>query len=199
MANEQSVTNVRGNAAGSIHRAPLMDVENLPTDAIADLPAEAANLGMASEDGLTNSFDISNESFVDQNGNTVLTVQTSYEETLGFAFIDTNEAVFKALHGDENVITTESGLTVVHRGKDLDYGTWFFELELTGNRVKRIVVPAAKITEREDVDHQVGELLNYGITLTTRPVTMDIGGTTFTDVTAVEFIAKINGGDSGNQ
>lgn len=198
MPNASNVSNAKPNAAGAIYRAPLLEAADLPTDAVAPLPSQAQNLGYASDEGLSNSFDISNETFNAWGGDTVLTVRTTYEETFALAFIETNEEVFKVLHGDENVIVTESGMTIVHKSKDLDYGTWIFEVALAGNRVKRIVVPEAKITDREDVDHQDGELLSYGITLMTRPVEMEIGGTTHRGVTAVEYIASTASGDSGN-
>lgn len=198
MPNASNVSNAKPNAAGAIYRAPLMESDDLPTDAVADLPAEALNLGYASEDGLANSFDISTETFNAWGGDTVLTVRTTYAEMFSLSFIETNAPVFRVLHGDDNVIETESGLTIVHTSKDLDYGTWFFEIALTGNRAKRIVVPDAKITEREDVNHTDGNLLSYGATLTTRPREVEIDGQTFRGVTAIEYIATTGIGGSGN-
>lgn len=191
-----NVSNATPNAAGAIFRSPLIPVGDLPTDAVESLPSDLANLGYASDDGLSNSFDISNENFTAWGGDTVGSYRTSYEETFGLTLIETKEDVFKALHGDENVVVTEAGFAVVHRSADLDYGTWVFEVALSGNRVKRIIVPEGKITDREDVDHQDGELLGYGITISTRPVTLDVAGETFTGVTAVEYIAEVGG--SGN-
>lgn len=196
--NAQNVSNAKPRAAGAIYRAPLIPAKDLPTDAVEKLSELLANLGYASDDGLTNSFDISNENFTAWGGDIVGSYRTSYEETFGLTLIETKEDVFKALHGDENVLVTESGLAIVHSSKDLDYGTWVFEVALSGNRVKRIVVPEGKITEREDVDHQDGELLGYGITISTRPVTLEIDGKTFTSVTAVEYIATIEDG-SGDE
>lgn len=197
MSNAQNVSNARPGAAGAIFSLP--PGETAPTDAVTPLADSVINYGYASDDGLSNSFDISNESFNAWGGDTVLTVRTSYEETFGFSLIETNANGMKAVHGDDNVIVTESGMTVFHTSHDLEYRTWIFEILLTGGRVKRIVVPDGKITDREDVNYQDGELVMYGVTLATRPVEVEIGGETKTGVTAIEYIAKIESGGSGNQ
>lgn len=197
MQNAQNVSNARPGAAGAIFSLP--PGATAPTDAVTALAQDVINYGYASDDGLSNSFDISNESFNAWGGDNVLTVRTSYEETFGFSLIETNENGMRAVHGEDNVIVTESGMTVFHTSQDLEYRTWIFEILLTGNRVKRIVVPDGKITDREDVNYQDGELVMYGVTLATRPVEVEIGGETKRGVTAIEYIAKIESGGSGNQ
>ena len=61
---------------------------------------------------------------------------------------------------------------------------YVFEILLTGDRVKRIVVPNAKITEVGDVSYVDGEPIGYEVTLSAFP---DADGNT-----ATEYIAALD-------
>ena len=65
---------------------------------------------------------------------------------------------------------------------------YVYEVALTGNRVKRIVVPNAQITEVGDVTYVDGEPIGYEVTVSAYP---DASGNT-----AYEYIATVGSNES---
>lgn len=160
--------------------------EGVPTDATTELAPALINLGYVSEDGLVNGIEVSTEDITAWGGDTVLTVRTSRSETFAWTFIQTNADVLAEVYGPDNVDEDVAGgtLTVLHNSKDLPRRLYVFEILMTGNRVKRIVVPNAQITEVGDVTYQDGEAIGYEVTLSAYP---DEDGNT-----AYEYIAEID-------
>lgn len=184
MANPNSklVSVGKPKAAGGIFAADTTVTP--PTSAISSLPETFRGLGYVSEDGLVNSNESDSSDFTAWGGDRVLSVRTSRSETFQFTFIETNEDVLAEVYGPDNVSVNEAGdITVLHNSKDLPYRVYVFEILLTGNRVKRIVVPNAKVSEVGDVTYQDGELIGYEVTLGAFP---DDAGNT-----AYEYIAEI--------
>src|SRR5690625_3392545 len=178
-------------AAGGIYAGE--PGEDVPTDATTELGAALVNLGYVSEDGLVNSIESDTEDITAWGGDTVLTVRTSRTETLAWTFIQTNAAVMAEVYGPNNVETGAGGsLTVLHNREELPRRLYVFEILMAGNRVKRIVVPNAQITEVGDVTYQDGEAIGYEVTLSAYP---DDDGNT-----AYEYIAEMvtNGGGGGD-
>lgn len=158
--------------------------EGVPTDATTALEASLVNLGYVSEDGLVNGIEVSTEDITAWGGDTVLTVRTSRSETFAWTFIQTNADVLAEVYGPDNVTEEIDGsLTVLHNSKDLPRRLYVFEILMTGNRVKRIVVPNAQITEVGDVSYVDGEAIGYEVTLSAYP---DENGNT-----AYEYIAEL--------
>jgi hypothetical protein len=81
------------------------------------------------------------------------------------------------------VTKASDALTVLHNNVELPQRLYVFEIALTGNKVKRIVVPAGKITEIGDVVYVDGEPVGYEVTLDCSP---DSSGNT-----AYEYVAAI--------
>lgn len=169
-------------AAGGIYAGE--PGEGVPTDATTELDSGLVNLGYVSEDGLVNGIETSTEDITAWGGDTVLTVRTSRSETFAWTFIQTNAAVLAEVYGPDNVEAGVGGsLTVLHNSLELPRRLYVFEILMTGNRVKRIVVPNAQITEVGDVTYQDGEAIGYEVTLSAYP---DEFGNT-----AYEYIAEM--------
>lgn len=180
----QTASNVsvgKPQAAGGIYAGePGVSV---PTDATSDL-VDLVGLGYASDSGVVNGVEIETEDVVAWGGDTVLTIRTSRQETFTFTLIESlNEDVLAEVYGPENVSTVGGELVVLHNNKELPSRLYVFEVLLTGNRVKRIVVPNAKITTVGDVSYVDGEPIGYEVTLGAFP---DEEGNT-----AYEYIAEV--------
>lgn len=160
-----------------------------PTDATSALPTGLAGLGYVSDDGLTNGIEMDSETIQAWGGDTVLTISTSRTETFSWTFIETNEEVLKQVYGPDNVTVTGDNIAVVHNSKALPRQLYVFEILMTGDKVKRIVVPNSQITEVGDVVYVDGEPIGYEVTLSCYP---DGEGNT-----VYEYIAAI-GSDDGD-
>lgn len=184
MANP-TATNVsvgKPRAAGGIFAAP--PGSSLPTDATSDLDNAFVGLGYVSDAGLVNGVEVNTEDVVAWGGDTVLTIRTSRSETFSWTFIETNAAVMAEVYGPSNVTgTDQTELTVVHNNRELPSRAYVFEILMTGDRVKRIVVPNAKVTSVGDVSYVDGEPIGYEVTLGAFP---DAQGNT-----AYEYIAEV--------
>lgn len=178
--NSANVSVGKPQAAGGIWFGPL--TATTPTDPFSELVGFTGG-GYVSEDGLVNGIEADTENIVAWGGDTVLTVKTSHTETFQFTFIETTADVLKQIYGPENVIVNmETGvLEVRHTAKDLPRVQYVFEILLTGNKVKRIVIPNGQVTEIGEISYVDGETIGYQPTLSAYP---DESG-----VTAYEYIA----------
>lgn len=156
-------------AAGAISSAPLKTA--LPTDAASALATGFVKLGYVSKDGLTNGMDTDVENIKAWGGDTILTVRTSRTETLKFTLVQALDVdVLKEIYGQDNVtgdLTT--GITVKHNGEELPRRSYVIDMLMTGNAIKRIVVPAGQVTEVGDVTYVDGEEVGYETTVTCYP------------------------------
>lgn len=186
----QTASNVsvgKPQAAGGIFAGPTS--APTPTNATSQLDAAIKGLGYASDSGVVNGVEISTEDVVAWGGDVVLTIRTSRSETFTFTLIESlNEDVLAEVYGPENVSEVGGELVVIHNNKELPARLYVFEVLLTGNKVKRIVVPNAKITTVGDVSYVDGEPIGYEVTLAAFP---DAQGNT-----AYEYIAEIAGESS---
>lgn len=165
---------------GGVYGAPAGT--KAPTDAKTELDAAFVNLGYVSEDGVTNSVETDTEEIKAWGGDTVLTVQTSRTETFTFTFIESlNENVLKQVYGEKNVADGAVKHNSLPRGRNV----YVFEILLTGDKIKRIVVPNSEITEVGDIVYADGEAIGYEVTLSAFP---DSDGNT-----VYEYIAAIAG------
>lgn len=178
--NSANVTVGKPSAAGGIFSAPITAAA--PTDATAPLAEDFIGLGYVSEDGLTNTVEADTESVTAWGGDNVLTITTSRNETFTWSFIETNADVLKEVYGQENVTDEGGAISVLHKNTPLPRRSYAFEILLSGDRVKRIYVPNAQITEIGDVVYVDGEAVAYEVTLSCYP---DSQG-----VTVYEYIAS---------
>lgn len=180
--NTVNVSTGKPKALGAVFWAPLGTT--LPTDAKTALHEDFACLGYVSEDGLTNAVETDSESIKEWGGDTVLTVMSSREETFSLTFIEANPEVLKLVYGEGNVTgDIETGtLKVVHNAKESRRSVFVFEIVLSNNRIKRIVAPAAQLTEVGEISYVPSEAVGYEATITAFP---DENGNT-----AYEYFAK---------
>lgn len=154
---------------GYAFRAPVGST--LPTDAAAALDAAFQSLGFISEDGVTNSNSPESDDVKDWGGTTVLSVQSSKDDTWKFTLIESkNTEVLKTVYGDDNVSgDLASGLTITANSNELDYAAYVFEMVMRSGTKKRVVLPKAKITEIGDITYNKSDEIGYEITLTCAP------------------------------
>lgn len=160
----------------------LLDLDLLDPTA---LPAAYTCVGYLSEDGVTNATDTDTTDINEMGGIKVLSEISGYGETWQFNMIETNEASLKLRFGTANVTGTADKLTVYHAIPSGESLVLVFEIAMTGNRVKRIVVADGTITEFDDTTYSAGEAIGYGVTMSANPSDLINGAT------SVEYIAKV--------
>lgn len=181
--NAQNVSVGKPMADGAVFVAPIGTA--VPTDATTALADAFLNIGYISEDGVTNSIETDTEEIKAWGGDIVLEPQTSRKETFGYTMIETNEVSMKQAFGEENVTVGENGaITVLHNGKEKSEYVYVIEVLMTGNRVKRQVIPRGKVTEIGEIAYVDNEAIGYETTIS---ALVDESGNT-----AYEYIAKID-------
>lgn len=181
--NAKNVSVGKPMADGAIFVAPAGTA--LPTDATTALAEAFLNVGFISEDGVTNAIETDTEEIKAWGGVTVLEPQTSYKETFGFTMIETNEVSMKQVFGEDNVtVNASSGaITVKHNADEKSEYVYVIEVLMSGNRVKRQVIPRGKVTEIGEIVYVDNEAIGYETTVSA--LADDSGNT------AYEYIATV--------
>lgn len=184
--NSANVSNAKpkgenGRYAGGLYFAP--SGTDVPTDASTKLTDTYTSAGYLSDDGVKNKRDRKTEDVVAFGGDTVLSVTTSLTETFELGMLETTKDTLSIVYGADNVTADGDSITVVHNAKDMPRMVYVFELALTGDRVKRIVIPDGQVSDVDDVEYKDGEAITYSPTITAFP---DSAGNT-----AYEYIAKV--------
>ncbi len=136
----------KSKSTGAVFVAPAGTA--VPTDGTSTLAEAFKNMGYISEDGYTCNIETDTEEVKEWNGSVVLEEQSSFKETHTVNFLETNAEVLKVLYGDDNVTATGNNITVHSTAASLPEHVVVVELVLTGGRVKRIVIPHAKMADR---------------------------------------------------
>ena len=182
--NAENVKAAKPKAAGAVWSAPAGTA--VPTDATTALAATFKSLGYVSADGIVQTIESDSATVTAFGGDEVMNANTSRKESFKFKPIETNQFVLAEQYGDDNVTVGEGGgLTVLHNGKDRGLKVYVFEILMSGDSVKRIVVPRGKITAVGDVTYKDGEPIGCELTLSALP---DADGNT-----ATEYIAEVVG------
>lgn len=172
MANDATkVTVGKPKVGGSIYRAPLGTT--LPTDATTALDAAFKCLGYISEDGVTNNNSPETENIKAWGGDTVLNVLTSKEDTFGFTLLEAmNIDVLKTVYGEDNVTgTLADGITIKANASAMEQASYAIEMIYNDNVLKRVVIPAASVSEVGEITYVDGEAVGYETTLACVPDT----------------------------
>lgn len=145
------------------------ETPTLPTDATTAMADPWESLGDLSENGYTEGKSITNNKLRGWRGSVVLTCISEEDRTFKVEFIEVNRpSVAKARYGAANVTAGADGS--VSKISDKVGVTQrlplvFDELESNGF-LRRTVVKRATIDSFDDVPHQKGSLLVYGMTFT---------------------------------
>lgn len=185
--NSSAVTAAKPGVRGGVSFAAPIGTA-LPTDVKTALDTAFVKHGYISSDGVTNAVETDSNSTQAFGGETVLVVETSRTETFTLTFIQSLDPdVQKEVYGQDNVeVDAETGLTTIrHNSAAMPRRVFVFELLLTGNNVKRIVIPEGQVTERGEVVYVDGDPVGYEVTITAFPSAL------IDNDTAREYIGKI--------
>lgn len=163
--NNANVLTGKPKVVGGIWTAPLGT--ELPTDATTELSEQFVNLGLISEDGVTESETRSTESIKEWGGSVVAKTQTEYETTYQFTAIETNEAVAKARFGASNVTAEGGKVTKIrHNSKELGHFVYVIEMLTGEDTVARVVIPDGQVTTTGDRSFKNSDAIGYAMTVT---------------------------------
>ena len=168
-ANAANVSTAKPQVGGAIYSAPAGTT--LPTDATTQLPDVFKSLGYISDDGMTNKNTPSSDDIKAWGGATVANVQTEKEDTFQFTLIEaTNIDVLKEIYGSSNVTgDLETGITIKANATPLEEHVLVADMILKDGILKRIVLPAGKVSEVGDISYTDGDPIGYETTVTAIP------------------------------
>ena len=157
---------------GAISKAPLGTA--LPTDAVAALGSTFADSGYVSEDGLTLTPSVSTADIRDWSGSLVRRIIQTFDGTLAWGMLQTDEASLKVAFGDENVTavaaTSSHGnqLSIALSAALPERASWVFDMK-DGDHRMRIVVPDGQITTVGEVSFTSSAAIVWPVTLSCYP------------------------------
>lgn len=168
MSTIANVTAAKPKVGGAVYTGPAGTP--LPTDATTDLNAAFKALGFVSDDGLTNSNTAKSEKIKAWGGTVVNSVQTEKEDTFTYKLIEAlNVEVLKEVYGAENVTgKLSTGIKIEANSKELPVHPIIIETLLQG-AVKRIVLPAAKVSEVGEIKYADSDNVGYELTVQALP------------------------------
>lgn len=155
---------------GVLYRAPYGT--ELPTDATTALNAAYKSVGYIGEDGIVNTTDSETTDINEMGGSRVLSAISGYSEAYQFVMIETNPESLKARYGDDNVeVDDVSGKpkSVKHKVDDGSPSTWVKEILMTGNVIKRTVIPNGTRAEFGDLTEVGTDAIGYDMTVSANP------------------------------
>ncbi|MCQ2211307.1 MAG: hypothetical protein MJZ34_13565 [Paludibacteraceae bacterium] len=153
--------------AGAIYRADLG--ATLPTNT-SDALTGFTHLGYVSDAGVTNSNSPQSDTTKAWGGDIVLNLQTEKDDTWSFTLIEAmNDDVLKAVYGSSNVDTSGSETVISANSDDQADASWVIDMILKNGKLKRIVLPNAKITALGDIVYSDSDAIGYEITLSCVP------------------------------
>jgi hypothetical protein len=190
MSDTNNVSSSKPKIGGAIFNAPLGT--EIPTDAKVKLSDAFKSLGYVSDDGVTNNNSPESENSTAWGGDNVLNLQKSKEDTFKFTLIESlNTDVLKVVYGDSNVEgELSTGITVKANNTELDQHAWIIDMILKGGVLKRIVIPAASITEIGEITYKDDQAIGYEVTLSAVP---DSSGNTHYEYIEKPQTAEIEG------
>lgn len=174
----------KSKATGAVYVAPAGTT--VPTDGTTALAAAFKNMGYISEDGYTCSTETETSEIKDWNGRVVLEGQSGYKETHTVNFIETNIDTLKVIYGTSNVTQSGNTITVNSNGAELEEHVVVIEIALTGGRIRRIVIPKAKIADRSgEITYNATSAISYPAKFSASPDTNGNYHVSYTSTVAI--------------
>lgn len=170
MAN--NVTAAKPKLGGAVYVAPTGTT--LPTDATTALGSAFTALGYISDDGLTNSTTIDSDTIKAWGGDDVLMLYQGREDEFQFTLLEAlNVNVLKQVYGASNVTgTLATGITVTAKANiELPEQIYAIDMVLKDGTLKRIVIPAARVTDVGDITYSDTDAVGYETTIRAVPDT----------------------------
>lgn len=167
--NAMNVTTGKPNVSGAVFRAPLGTT--LPTDATTPLSDAYVNLGFVSEDGLSNTNDMSISTIKEWGGLIVYNSLDEFTDQFKLTLIESESVeVLKTVYGDNNVTVAADGTIHVEvSNADPQESVFVFDLALRNGLAKRIVISDGAITGRDEITYTASDVVGYGITISAYP------------------------------
>lgn len=167
--NSQNVSVGKPMSTGAVYFNKLG--QDLPTDAITKLADAWSCAGYISEDGVTNEVEVDSEDIKAWGGDVVASPMTSHSEKFGMTFIECNATTLKQVYGEKNVtIDTDTGaIAIKHTSDEHSNISMVIEVVLSGDRVKRLVIPNAKLSELGEIAYKDDEAIGYECTFSAFP------------------------------
>lgn len=165
-----NVSAAKPKIGGAVSVAPTGTT--LPTDAVTSLAAAFTQLGYISDSGLKNSNSLSSNSVKAWGGDEVLITFNGREVSFGYTLLEsTNVNVLKQVFGDENVTgTLETGIAIAAKSNiELPEQVFVIDMVLKDNALKRIVIPAGRVTDIGDITYEDGDAIAYDVTIKAVP------------------------------
>lgn len=171
MSNDASkVSTGKPKKAGAIFRAPKGTT--LPTTANATLDAAFVALGYCSEDGLVNANSAEMESVKAWGGDTVLYFQNGKDDTFNWTMIEAmNPNVLKTVYGNDNVTVdqTTGDIAIKANSDEQEESSYVIDMIMINGALKRVVIPAGKVTEVGEVTYKDDKAIGYETTVACTP------------------------------
>lgn len=146
--------------------APLGTAE--PTDATSALSAPWVDLGLVTDDGVTNSPRRETSKHYDWHGEVVKVTRDKYTETIKVTLYESSEAVLNVVFDPDNVdVSTTSGhqvITVEHGSLLLTHQMFAFTA-LDGDRTVRTIIRNGQVTEIGDIVQVQNKPTVYELTI----------------------------------
>lgn len=168
MAN--NVSAAKPAVGGAISVAPKGTA--LPTDATTALAAAFVKLGYITEDGLTNSNNISTDTVKAWGGDEVLTIFQGREDSFQYTLMDALDVnVLKQVYGEENVTgTLAAGISInVKSNIELPEQVMVADMVLKDGTLKRIVIPCGRVSDVGDITYSDSDAIGYETTIKAIP------------------------------
>lgn len=168
MNNKDNVTTGKPKVGGAVFRA--VKGTTPPTTATSALSSAFICLGYISDEGLKNNESRTTQTIKAWGGDTVHIAQTDKSDTFTMTFIEAlNPDVLKTVHGSANVTgSLAEGLSVKINSAMLDEYVWVIDMILNGV-LKRVVIPAGRITNVSEVTYDDDSAVGYAATLSALP------------------------------
>lgn len=163
-----NVTAAKPKTGGALHVGAT--TATLPTSTDATMTG-FTSLGNISDEGMSNNMSTESEDVKAWGGATVLTTQTSTDDTFACTLLDSLDVnVLKEIYGAANVSgTLSTGITIKKNALEKVSRAWVIDMVMADGVLKRICIPNGKISEIGEIKYVDNEPVGFEITITATP------------------------------